>query len=408
MKITFFTENSYAGGLDAVIISLVNNWPHNEDQLTIICNQSHPGLEQVKKRTNGNCRILAHDIPMQWEILSRLNRLPLGNFVWKLFSIVLRYPFFLFYMKKIEKILRLENPDRLMVVNGGYPAGDSCRAAAAIWPATAPNKPLCIFNFHNMVVPPRWWERWTENFIDKRVANGTKLFVSVSKACAKSMENRPAIFETRKITHILNGISDFAPVDEQEVLAIRSNLFIPESAPVCLMMGTYEQRKGHEFLFNAFKLILEKVSNAHLIICGFGYDEDIDRVRRLIENMGLEKQIHMLDFRNDGVALIEAADVLLVSSQAFESFGLTIVEAMAQATPVVATDVGGIPEVIGDNLGGFCVRFDDAVEYAKRVITLLEDKELNKLTGRHGRQRFLDNFTAKRMAEEYAVITRRN
>ena len=72
----------------------------------------------------------------------------------------------------------------------------------------------------------------------------------------------------------------------------------------------------------------------------------------MVKEIGLEDRVILEGFRNDTDALIEMADVVLVSSQAYRVFGLTIIEAMSRRTPVVATDVGGIPEVIGENVVG--------------------------------------------------------
>ena len=104
--------------------------------------------------------------------------------------------------------------------------------------------------------------------------------------------------------------------------------------------------------------------------------------------------------------LIEAVDVLLVSSQAFESFGLAIVEAMARSTPVVATNVGGIPEVIGQDEGGYYVDADDVEGFAQRILSLLADDGLRGQIGNAGYKRYRNLFTVERMAREYAAIVR--
>ncbi len=409
MKIVLFTENSYAGGLDTVIATLIDAWPRNEneggegDEFVLICNRSHPGLDVIERRLARPVKIVAHDAPLHWEWVALFDRPGIPGPVRKVLSVLSRYPFFLYWLFKAKTLLAGEAADRLLVVNGGYPAGDSCRAAACVWPWAAPGKPPCVFNFHNLAVAPRGWERWIEGVVDGLVLRGTGVFVAVSKACAGSMANRPVIAGSGRVTHIHNGIAEFEPPSARPH-EIREGLDIPAAAPLCLMLGTYEPRKGHAFLLGAFKRVLKDRPDAFLVICGHGAPGDVKRVRALVDGMGLGENVRLEGFREDVAALIEAAHILAVSSQAFESFGLTIVEAMARATPVVATDVGGIPEVIGEDEGGYCLPAADEAGFAARIVCLLEDEGLRKRMGEKGRRRFLERFTARRMAREYASL----
>ena len=77
---------------------------------------------------------------------------------------------------------------------------------------------------------------------------------------------------------------------------------------------------------------------------------------------------------------------------------------MARSTPVVATNVGGIPEVIGQNEGGICCDRDDIEGFAKAIIVFIESKDLRKKVGQEGNNRFKKKFTASRMAKEYAAL----
>lgn len=406
MKILFFTENNHSGGLDSILVSLINHWPHVDDELVLICNRSHPGLGVVGKRARRPVEIIAHEIPLLWQWKARVDATHLPGVIKKGLSVLMRYPFFWYWRRAAKKLFVQQGADRLMIVNGGYPAGDSCRAAAIAWADAAKDKPACIFNFHNLAVPARWWERRAEDLIDRLVARSSKAFVAVSSACADSMGARPAIASSGKVGYIYNGIAQPDAVSPGAAADVRREFGFTGETPMCLMLGTYEPRKGHAFLLEAFARVLEKQPSARLVICGYGYEDDILRVESLVRKRGLEYRVRLEGFRDDVAALIEAADVLLVSSQEFESFGLTIVEAMARSTPVVATDVGGIPEVVGRNEGGYCLAADDVKGYAERIVSLLGDAGLRKRTGDTGCLRYRKLFTAKRMAREYADIIR--
>ena len=61
MKIAFFTENSYMGGLDTYIITLINNWPNKNDQFILICNKTHPGIERYEKEIKRDIEFIWHN-----------------------------------------------------------------------------------------------------------------------------------------------------------------------------------------------------------------------------------------------------------------------------------------------------------------------------------------------------------
>ena len=412
MKILLFTENSYAGGLDSFIETLIDHWPDYDetdrepDELVLICNRSHPGLTVISERTKRKIKIVAHEYPMHWLWVAKMNARPLPGFIKKGISALSRYPFFLYWLYVAKKLLADQQADRLMVINGGYPAGDSCRAAAVAWSKMANGKPDCIFNFHNFAVSSRWWERWIENVVDGLVVNSCKRFVAVSKACAESMTNRPIIASSEKVDHIYNGIRQPGPPSPEAARTLKEEFGIADDAPICLMLGTYEPRKGHDFLLRSFARVVKSRPMALLLFCGFGYEPDFLKVTSMVQDMGLDDSVFLEGFRDDVPDLIDAVDILLVSSQAFESFGLIIVEAMARSTPVVATNIGGIPEVIGENKGGYCVAANNSEGFAAHILSLLDDGGLYKKVGETGYDRYKNLFTAERMAKEYADMVR--
>ena len=406
MRILLFTENSHSGGLDSFLVTLINHWPHPEDELTLMCNARHPGLEVIAKRLRRPCRIVGHRIRLQWELMRRIERIPGLRRLRKPISALLRYPFFAAYLAALRKLIDECPADRLMVVNGGYPGGDTCRAAAIAWGRFA-HAPPAVHNVHNLAVAPRWWERRIENAIDARVLRLSAAIVCVSKACAQAMTKRPAIGDSEKLVHIYDGIEAPPARGSPAGPDPREALGIPATSPMCLMLGTYEPRKGHRFLLEAFRRVLAEVPTAHLVVCGYGYPEQVAAVRDMVQALGLEANVHLERFRDDVRDLLRASTVLVVSSQSFESFGLTVVEAWAERLPVVATRVGGLPEVIGEDGGGFCLAADDVTGFADAIGRLLMDGALRADMGERGYRRFVGNFTAERMADQYAHLIRR-
>ncbi|QWD34018.1 glycosyltransferase family 4 protein [Polynucleobacter paneuropaeus] len=398
MKILIFTEIYDCGGIDTFISNLINEWPESSDCFHIVSNFNYPGIDVIRSEvSHEKVTFYAHNVityPNLW-----LDNLKL-RYAKKIISPVLRYLLIPFQAVLFLGIFKKAKCDVMIVVNGGYPGGDSCRSAAIAWSFAGHNK-KSFHNFHNLVVAPKWHTFLQERVIDAILVRVTSKFITVSSAALKSLSLRPWIAGSIESTYIHNGIKfDQGRYDDSKS-NIRFNLEISLDSPICLMLGTYEPRKGHKFLIEAFKKVRAKIPNAHLIIAGYGTPAEIDFVKALVVEANLDNCIHLLDFISDIEPLMNQVSVLLVASQAYESFGFTSVEAMARKIPVVATAVGGVPEVVENGSGGYCLNPEDVDGYASRVIELLRSEALRLEQGSLGYQRFLDNFTAKTMASKY-------
>ncbi|MBW8015819.1 MAG: glycosyltransferase family 4 protein [Planctomycetes bacterium] len=399
LKILLFTEIYDCGGVDTFLINLINHWPNDEDSFVIIANRNYPGLDIVEDNISHPCEIVRHDIPLYFNFS---NNLLLPKFIKKMISPILRYIFIIFHIFAFRKILLSKKTDFLMVINGGYPGGDSCRAASLTWGLFS-RKPNAIHNFHNLVVKPPWYFFLQEYLFDTALSKFTSNFVTVSRASADSMNVRRTIYTKNNTTYIHNGLN-ILPIQHEYPINIREQIGISPSTPLCLMLSTYEPRKGHYFLFQAFKEVLKKVPNAHLLTCGFAFPHEITQVEKYVRDFQLNDNVHLMDFRKDISHLLSNADILLVPSQAYESFGFTSVEAMAHKVPVVATNVGGIPEVVANGDGGYCVEKTDVCLFSDHIIKLLLDKDLRVEQGEKGFLRYKRLFTADKMAQDYASL----
>ncbi|MBI5485456.1 MAG: glycosyltransferase family 4 protein [Deltaproteobacteria bacterium] len=405
MKIGLFTEIYDCGGVDTFIVNLINHWPYQDDTFVLIANANYPGLDIVEQNVARPCEIIRHTVPTYRNVMTDESRNRSLDQLRKLVSPLFRYLVMAFNVLEFRKLFRQTDPDRMMIINGGYPGGESCRAASIAW-GLLRGKPLGIHNFHNLVEPSPWHVRVQDYLVDVVVARFTAFFVTVSRAAAESMALRPVIFSKKTTTYIHNGLN-VMPVQPVTEVNIREEIGISPLTPLCLMLATYEPRKGHHFLFQAFRKVLAEVPDAHLLICGFGFPHEIKLVRRYVSDFQLEKSVHLMDFRKDLSHLLDHADVLVVASQEYESFGFTSVEAMAHHVPVVATNIGGIPEVVADGEGGYCVDSRDPEEFARRIIRLLQDENLRTEQAERGYQRFRNCFTAERMSGRYADMIHR-
>lgn len=410
MKICFFTENYYKGGLDTFLINLFNAWTDPQDDLTLVCNGSHPGLETISAKTVRSITIRKYSYLFtskiaQGQSSSKLNQsFPVRGF-FVLSFLILQYPLLLpWYLLSLTWFFRHSDFDRLMVVNGGYPASLICRCAVIAW-KLAGRRPLATFNFHNLATKPPWYFSFPEHLVDRAVIHASAQIISVSKACLDTLSNRKAFLGCTKLHFIHNGIEDPSSlVDGGEGKLKNQN----DSDKYCLMLATYEVRKGHFYLLQAFKSVVKEFPHVRLQIFGFSMAHEKQRVDDEVKKLSLENHVALNEFTSQSASLIAHAGVLVVPSQEDESFGLTIIEAMALGTPVVTTDVGGMPEVLAGSHAGYVCSKDDPEAFAEAVKRILGDQVLASELGRNGRQFFEQRFTASRMACQYETIIKKS
>ena len=406
MKICFFTENYHKGGMDTFLINLFNAWPDSKDELTVCCNETHPGIESIVEKTvrkikiKTYSRIFTSNIAQGRSDLMLSNSFPVRAFFSLSFRIIQYSVLFPWYVFTLTMFFRRSEFDRLMVVNGGYPASLLCRCSAIAWRFSGKNT-TAIFNFHSSAVRPSWYSSAFENAIDRSVIKSVNKIVSVSKACLDTLGNRKSFLGSTKLSFIFNGIEDPALQLKQEG---GQDKLLASDHKYCLMLATYTSYKGHSFLFEAFRIVLKDFPDLLLKIYGFGTPTEKERVTNDVKRFGLERSVTLNNFATSSAPLIAGASVLVVPSQTYESFGLTIIEAMALGIPVVTTDVGGMPEVLADSNAGFVCPKDDSKSFASAIINILGDSKLASELGRNGRRVYKQRFTAEKMAWQYYQI----
>jgi len=152
------------------------------------------------------------------------------------------------------------------------------------------------------------------------------------------------------------------------------------------------------------QVVLKEFPNLKLYIYGDGTFLEKKIISDYIKELDLRSNVFVNNFEENKYPILNNCNILVVPSQEYESFGLTIIEAMSLSVPVVATDVGGIPEVLGKSGAGIVCPKNDYFFFANAIISILKDKSLAKKMGSNGRSEFLRKFTAAKMAKNYASL----
>lgn len=200
-----------------------------------------------------------------------------------------------------------------------------------------------------------------------------------------------------KYAVIYNGVepSDFDVHETKPEL--REALSFAGYGQLVISVGRLVEVKGHRHLLEAVPLVLKQHPATGFLIVGDGpLEQDLkDQAQRL----GIGRNIIFLGARSDVPKLLKAAELYVLSSL-MEGFGLTIVEAMMSGLPVVATKVGGVPEIADEGRASILVPPRDPQSLAAAISRLLTDDERRRQMGQVGRAHALAHFTARRYVSD--------
>ena len=161
--------------------------------------------------------------------------------------------------------------------------------------------------------------------------------------------------------------------------------------------------KQVDAVVRVFARIRERIA-ARLLIVGEG--PELGRVEQLIDEFGVTSQVELIGEAQDVVALLSVSDLFLLPSLQ-ESFGLSALEAMACGVPVVASNVGGLPEVVIDGATGFLHPPSDVEGMAESAIRILSDAALHARLAAEGVRSAMERFSADRIVPQYAALYER-
>lgn len=208
-------------------------------------------------------------------------------------------------------------------------------------------------------------------------------------------------YEPERISVVHNGVPD-GPSDGSaaERASLRAELGIPDGVTAVVNAGRFIHDKGQDLLLAA---LAQTPGDVHLYLIG---DPDTEYGRQVRQQAHDATRVHFMGYRKDVQRILPAFDIYALSSRR-EALPLSLVEAFAARLPVVATTVGGVPEIVLHERTGLQVPPDDAVALGQALARLHADRALMQALARQGRQHFEEHLTAERMvAQTLAVCAR--
>jgi glycosyltransferase involved in cell wall biosynthesis len=207
-----------------------------------------------------------------------------------------------------------------------------------------------------------------------------------------------------RIEVVHNGIDVGPPVTAADVVCARKQLGIAGDGPVLGTAARLDAVKDLATLLRALVPLKQRWPAIRLVVIGDGAERD--RLASLCRELGLEKNVMFAGHRDDARSLFPAFDVY-VNSSISEGISLTLLEAMAASRAIVATRVGGTPEVVDHETTGLLVPARSADEMSTAVEQLLGSPSRRVSMGAAGRSRVERLFSVERMVAHYADIYER-
>jgi glycosyltransferase involved in cell wall biosynthesis len=291
---------------------------------------------------------------------------------------------------RLARVLKRLEPD---IVHAHDPHGVAV-AALALSMSNLPRPPVLVaarrVDFH---LKAHSFSRWKYRQV--------RCFIAASDAIRHMLE-QDGIPAARTVT-VHEGV-DVDRVGAAPPVNVHEVLWLPHHAPVVGNVAALVAHKGQRHLVEAASLVLREVPDARFVILGEG--ELREQLERQIRDHHLEKHVVLAGFRHDVIGCIKGFDLFVMSSVS-EGLGTSLLDAMACAKPIVATRVGGIPEVVEDQVTGLLVPPRDHKALAAAIVRQLRDPELRRRMGHAGLRRVRERFNVDRMVAETAAVYER-
>jgi glycosyltransferase involved in cell wall biosynthesis len=237
-------------------------------------------------------------------------------------------------------------------------------------------------------------------FLERRLAKRTSRIVTVSDALRCELLDVYGLPEGL-VTTVHNGL-DLAPfLAGGDRAAVRARYGVPADALLFGLAARFAPQKALEVLVEAAASVLAQEPRAWLVIAGDG--PLLETVRTKARATGVRGRMLFPGFETDVPGLLSALDVYVTSSVT-EGLSLALVEATAAGVPIVATNVGGNPEVVADGVTGTLVAPGKAAPLAAGIARLLKDPGLRRRMGEAGRARAVTEFSEATMLERTAAL----
>lgn len=247
-----------------------------------------------------------------------------------------------------------------------------------------------------------YWEKRRRR-IAYRVISRFGTMVAVSENLKEFLCQKVGIADTR-VRVIYNGVDAVQKLSEEEIDSCKSELGVVGCYPILGVVGSLYEVKGHKYLLDALPDVVKQWPKSVLLIIGRG---DLEApLKNQADEQKISAHVRFLGMRHDVPRLLSVMDAFVLPSLS-EGLSMALLEAMDAGKPVVATRVGGNPELTVHGRTGFLVEPKDVKSLATHILRLIDDPVAMKSFGQEGAERTRLMFSRKLMAGLYGELYER-
>ena len=243
------------------------------------------------------------------------------------------------------------------------------------------------------------WKSTLHKFVDRIFSLFTTQVIACSEEVAQVLVHADGIPDSRVVS-IANGVS-FERITSVQPVDLEHEFGIEHNTTTFIIIGRLHEAKGHIDLIPVFARLIQQNHKIHLLIVGDGELEN--QIVSQITKLGVEKHITLTGFRSDVLSIIAACDIVVMPSR-WEGLPMALLESMALGKSVVATNVGGIPNVINDSENGLLVEAGNMEELEVKMNLLLENKVLRAQLAEQAKATVLKQYSAKTASIRYEEL----
>ena len=233
--------------------------------------------------------------------------------------------------------------------------------------------------------------RWPLSFLLRIINRYTNRFIAISETV------RAFTVKTEKVpVSVVDTVYYGLAVDTEynrHVIDARDEFGLLKG-PLLVCAARLTEQKGHKWLLRAFRLVVNQLPETSLLLLGDGPLRE--HLEDTVVNLDLAKNVRFAGWRTDVMNILPSTDLFVLASE-WEGFGLAILEAMSFSLPIIATKVGGIPEVVLDGETGWLVKARDSDAFAGTILAALSSPDKMLQCGQRGKLRVHDTFSVQKM-----------
>jgi glycosyltransferase involved in cell wall biosynthesis len=256
-----------------------------------------------------------------------------------------------------------------------------------------------LWHVHEIIVHPKV----IASIFPKILMRYSNLVICNSNATQNNLTVRiPELKSKTKV--IYNGVELNS---ENKAVAQKTDFGFNETDIIITLVGRISRLKGHKLLLDVFTNHLIKNENIKLLFVGSpveGQEQYLDEIQNSINRNKLQTKVKTLPFLNDLNGIWSITDIAIMPSTEAESFGLVAVEAMLAKKPVVASDLGGLSEIVINNKTGFLFDPNSKEALSEALFKLIESPSLRSEFGEKGYERAIKEFSITKHVQQFEAV----